>query len=167
MTTMPAFCDSCGNIFASRYAFGGRVRVENVNVRCPRCGSWAHVPDGIYEIVGNTIKILSAPERTTYELTRLAEILSEAQRKPDEPGLEKKIESELPAFGYLAKFWPKETRDRIALISLILTAITLIRSLTTRPLPPTTQAKPNIGRNDPCICGSGKPFKKCCGQLKK
>ncbi|MDO8640876.1 MAG: SEC-C metal-binding domain-containing protein [Nitrosarchaeum sp.] len=24
----------------------------------------------------------------------------------------------------------------------------------------------NIGRNDPCICGSGKKFKKCCGQSK-
>ncbi|POB70937.1 hypothetical protein CRN59_06920 [Vibrio vulnificus] len=20
-----------------------------------------------------------------------------------------------------------------------------------------------VGRNDPCICGSGKKFKKCCG----
>lgn len=24
-------------------------------------------------------------------------------------------------------------------------------------------AKHNIGRNDPCFCGSGKKFKKCCG----
>jgi len=23
---------------------------------------------------------------------------------------------------------------------------------------------PKTGRNDPCICGSGKKFKKCCGQ---
>jgi len=23
-----------------------------------------------------------------------------------------------------------------------------------------------IGRNDPCICGSGKKYKKCCGKLK-
>lgn len=25
-------------------------------------------------------------------------------------------------------------------------------------------ARPLIGRNDPCPCGSGKKFKKCCGQ---
>ncbi len=27
------------------------------------------------------------------------------------------------------------------------------------------KAKPtaNIGRNDPCVCGSGKKYKKCCG----
>lgn len=24
--------------------------------------------------------------------------------------------------------------------------------------------RPSIGRNDPCPCGSGKKFKKCCGQ---
>ena len=23
---------------------------------------------------------------------------------------------------------------------------------------------PNIGRNDPCPCGSGKKYKKCCGK---
>ncbi|MCB1903860.1 MAG: SEC-C domain-containing protein, partial [Gammaproteobacteria bacterium] len=24
-------------------------------------------------------------------------------------------------------------------------------------------AGPKVGRNDPCPCGSGKKFKKCCG----
>jgi len=30
--------------------------------------------------------------------------------------------------------------------------------------PPTTVARgePKVGRNDPCLCGSGKKFKKCC-----
>ena len=26
----------------------------------------------------------------------------------------------------------------------------------------TTRVTPTIGRNDPCLCGSGKKFKKCC-----
>jgi uncharacterized protein YecA (UPF0149 family) len=25
------------------------------------------------------------------------------------------------------------------------------------------QGAPKVGRNDPCLCGSGKKFKKCCG----
>lgn len=28
-------------------------------------------------------------------------------------------------------------------------------------------AKPSVGRNDPCTCGSGKKYKKCCGANKK
>jgi SEC-C motif-containing protein len=30
--------------------------------------------------------------------------------------------------------------------------------------PQTVQREgPKIGRNDPCVCGSGKKYKKCCG----
>jgi SEC-C motif-containing protein len=28
---------------------------------------------------------------------------------------------------------------------------------------PARQSAPKIGRNDPCSCGSGKKYKKCCG----
>ena len=27
-----------------------------------------------------------------------------------------------------------------------------------------TRDIPKIGRNDPCICGNGRKFKKCCGK---
>ena len=29
---------------------------------------------------------------------------------------------------------------------------------------PVTRSKEKVGRNDPCPCGSGKKYKKCCGQ---
>lgn len=36
------------------------------------------------------------------------------------------------------------------------------------PLPPPVETirsdKQEIGRNDPCPCGSGKKYKKCCGK---
>jgi len=32
------------------------------------------------------------------------------------------------------------------------------------PRPPVRHSEPKIGRNDPCGCGSGKKFKKCCGR---
>lgn len=28
---------------------------------------------------------------------------------------------------------------------------------------PERRTEPKVGRNDPCVCGSGKKFKKCCG----
>lgn len=34
----------------------------------------------------------------------------------------------------------------------------------TVPRPPTERhAEPKVGRNDPCPCGSGRKYKKCCG----
>jgi preprotein translocase subunit SecA len=32
------------------------------------------------------------------------------------------------------------------------------------PLTPFERDRPKVGRNDPCPCGSGKKYKKCCGQ---
>ena len=36
----------------------------------------------------------------------------------------------------------------------------------TRPANKPAKAAPRVGRNDPCPCGSGKKYKKCCGQDK-
>jgi len=32
------------------------------------------------------------------------------------------------------------------------------------PQSPLTRATPKVGRNDPCICGNGRKYKKCCGK---
>jgi hypothetical protein len=32
------------------------------------------------------------------------------------------------------------------------------------PATPVRRSEPKVGRNDPCPCGSGKKFKKCCGR---
>jgi uncharacterized protein YecA (UPF0149 family) len=34
------------------------------------------------------------------------------------------------------------------------------------PGEPVVTRAPHVGRNDPCLCGSGKKFKKCCGRPK-
>ena len=41
-----------------------------------------------------------------------------------------------------------------------ITAGNRISSLPSIPPPP---QYPGVGRNDPCPCGSGRKFKKCCG----
>ena len=32
------------------------------------------------------------------------------------------------------------------------------------PATPIIRDTPKIGRNDPCFCGNGRKFKKCCGK---
>jgi len=34
------------------------------------------------------------------------------------------------------------------------------------PVEPIHKGEKEIGRNDPCPCGSGKKYKKCCGKNK-
>ena len=33
-----------------------------------------------------------------------------------------------------------------------------------RPVQTVVRSEPKVGRNDPCPCGSGKKYKKCCGR---
>ncbi|WP_252183383.1 SEC-C metal-binding domain-containing protein [Rossellomorea vietnamensis] len=32
------------------------------------------------------------------------------------------------------------------------------------PVPEPVRGGPSVGRNEPCPCGSGKKYKKCCGK---
>ena len=40
----------------------------------------------------------------------------------------------------------------------------LYRDAEAPEIEPTRRKQPKIGRNDPCPCGSGKKYKKCCGK---
>jgi hypothetical protein len=143
----------------------------------------AHIPDGIYHAVGDVLEVLSAPERTVQELTRLAEILRVAQKSPESASVvEKKIESELPALSSLTRLLPKSTSDRLALIGIIIAALGLLKecapqtvtvqqvientyiTVNMRAPAPTTRhkTKNKTGRNERCPCGSGKKYKHCC-----
>ena len=33
-----------------------------------------------------------------------------------------------------------------------------------QPKPEPKVSSPKVGRNDPCICGNGKKYKRCCGE---
>ena len=41
---------------------------------------------------------------------------------------------------------------------------TIHRKVHDEPQTPVKRGGPKVGRNDPCPCGSGKKFKKCCGK---
>jgi len=84
VTTFPAFCTSCGLIFESRaFGFGGgahNITLTGVRETCPRCGSLADLPDGTFNVFGDTIHVLASPELTRQRLERLKEIVDAAQR---------------------------------------------------------------------------------------
>ena len=57
--------------------------------------------------------------------------------------------------------------DEYALLDTDENPIPLVEFLRARPPIKQVQRESNkIGRNDPCPCGSGKKYKKCCGTVK-
>ena len=74
---VPAFCDTCGAVFTVGIVANGPNVFTFSGTRagpCPSCGGMGHIPDGIFSFVGETIEVLSAPERTLDELSRLVPV---------------------------------------------------------------------------------------------
>lgn len=192
---VPAFCDTCGAVFGSGVFVNNATNITFVENRagpCPVCGGMGHIPDGVFDFVGNTIEILSAPKRTFDELSRLAKILHEAREKKQTPEqVAKTIRKEAPELAHLADVLPKTRVELYSFLALIIAVITLLTqggqsSNTTNitadliinqvitetnkaakpheKVRPQVRQTPKVGRNDACPCGSGKKYKKCCGR---
>ena len=191
MPSVPAFCDTCGTVFNSGIFVENSTNISfsgNRSGPCPSCGGMGHVPDGVFNFIGNTIEILSAPERTIKELTRFAQILQEAKEKAETRAqVVSRIEKELPSLSGLVKLLPENKSELYGFLALVLAAIPLFsqtppaQNSTTINVtqviqqviaePSGTKAVPvnpkkTVGRNEPCPCGSGVKHKKCCGAVK-
>jgi uncharacterized protein YecA (UPF0149 family) len=148
-----------------------------------------HIPDGVFTFLGNTIELLTGPGRTKYEWSSLAALLTESCGKSSSPDeIVEKISEKVPELAGLSDLLPR-TRDElysflalvVAVISLLLqesrdeddaTTVTIEQTINhilneTHSVAESLGAKlkPKVGRNEPCPCGSGKRFKRCCGQL--
>ena len=194
MPAVPAFCMDCGTPFNSGFFFDNATNVTlsgNVSGPCPKCGGMGRVPDGVFNFIGNTIEILSAPQRTISELLRLQAILRDARIKSEsKEAVASRLSSELPTLLLLAKLLPENKSELYGFLSVVLAAIPFFLATPAKDAqgvtvninqvieqtfiqagpPPSKVAKPSQskkqGRNELCNCGSGVKYKKCCGALK-
>ena len=188
MPVVPAFCDSCGAVFGSGISVEDSRNVTFSGTDagpCPACGGTGHVPDGLYNFIGQTIELLSGPASTVADLKRLAALLERARKNRAEPeDIASAIARETPAFRKLSDLLPRNRNELYGFLGVVLAAIALaisvktaskptsidvnqvINVITAPPAPHSAQAAPRVGRNQPCPCGSGKKFKHCHGARK-
>lgn len=191
MPSVPAFCDTCGTVFSSGIFVENSTNISFTGNRagpCPKCGGVGHVPDGVFNFIGNTIEILSAPERTIAELAGLAKILREAKSKTEtREQVISRIEKEIPALSGLAKLLPENKSELYGFLAVVLAAVQLFTQSPPAPnsttinvtqviqqavvVPEVEQGasvrpKKKVGRNELCTCGSGIKYKRCCGAVK-
>jgi hypothetical protein len=137
---VPAFCDSCGKIFPSAFEAVNSTNITFSGVGsgpCPSCGGMGHIPDGLYNFVGNTIKLLSGPSCTISELERLAIILREARGRGASPELiNNRIQEEVPELSSIKDIFPKSRSELYPFIVIILTIIHLILGKIDKSAPP-------------------------------
>lgn len=189
MVHIPAFCDNCGAAFNSGFVFENCRNISlsgNRSGPCPRCGAMGSVIDGVFNVTGDAIQILSAPQRTIDSLQKLSLILKKAaQDKETSDEITQKINEQVPELSLISKYIPKNATDLIAWLTFILLAIQTISQLGENETPDvtvilnqaieqSTEPKNYYPFNQPvippsrsaaCPCGSGHRYKHCCGKL--
>jgi len=191
MPEMPAFCDNCGTVFGSGFVFENCRNVTLSGNRvgpCPNCGGMGHVPDGVYDVTENAIKLIQGTIKTINQLQQLSALLVEAQKQNlTKEQVQTNIKETVPELTNFASVLPQTRSELYGFIGIILTAIGLliaaygtfkdeavpdkeIEQIIERSIeqsiqklaPPKPQAPKKQKRNEPCACGSGAKFKKCC-----
>ena len=127
---VPAVCDTCGMIFPSGFKAANATNITFSGCGsgpCPSCGGNGHIPDGVYNFIGNTIQLLSGPARMISELERLAVALRKLRGEGASiQQVAQKISEEVPALSSLSDVLPKTRNELYAFIAIILTIITII-----------------------------------------
>jgi hypothetical protein len=140
MPRLPAICDNaeCRTVFSSGYNItGGSADVAgNKSGPCPRCGSDGTVPDGLYEILGDTIRVVATSAKSADSLRRLENLLQETAQGGSASSFASSLRHDLPEFGALAREaekrrnW-KEFREWMlcvaAVVTVLLTAYSTFR----------------------------------------
>jgi hypothetical protein len=128
MALVPAFCESCGTTFASAGIFAGNARESSLkDMRigpCPTCGGSGRVPDGVYDFIGDTIRVLSAPDYSRERLERLTEIIKEGRARgavPEE--VASHLQEEAPELAPVIDVFIQQKADPLKWIYLLLTII--------------------------------------------
>lgn len=127
---VPAVCDNCGAIFPSGFEASNSTNMTFngcTSGPCPACGGQGHIPDGVYNFIGNTIELLSGPSRTVSELQHLATILKKAKKKHSSyQDVTKEIEEQLPELSSIKDVLPKTRTELYAFIAIIISTIALL-----------------------------------------
>lgn len=178
-------CKRCGLLFASGIGMEGNATVYlqgNIS-ECPYCGAMEQVPDGTFRnTVEDIAKALSFSPNPIQTVKQVLSELENAKKNNDVSSL--KDSASLSSF----KQWIPNTPEKLAAYIAIFYTIYLLLSqqpavnikynqnfinqynnvIIENPVQKDkaqakrVEPKKKIGRNEPCICGSGKKYKKCC-----
>lgn len=129
MVQIPAICHTCGAVYPSGIdVVGGGGTFAGNRSQCPRCGAMGSIPDGVYDVVGDSIRVLAASEISRRELERIAKVFGELRDREATPEeVRQAIQDEAPSLSPIVeKFGPKTFGDWIALLALIVAIATLL-----------------------------------------
>ncbi|POO90989.1 hypothetical protein C1H57_12425 [Clostridium sp. 2-1] len=189
---IPAICDNCKSIFPSMVEINNSLNITLGSgiVNCPFCGKIAHMMNGTFNIVGDTISVLKAGNVTRDNMTLLLSILENNKNANSPDKIKEEINKNIPELNILGDLIPKTRTELYAFIQLLIMIIQTFIMLNSQNNNINIEEafyqtnyninqnehinsetdkiiKTKIGRNESCPCGSGKKYKNCCLRKKE
>ena len=190
MPIIPAFCENCKLIFPSPFEVKNSTNIgfQNIGISCPRCGYRATIPDGVYDVIGNTIEIVKGSSLSKQKIKEYKSLIEHLKsEKADYENVKNEIQKNAPELSSLVGFLPKTKNELYTFLALIIAALSLINQYgddeksvnvtnvinhyntynvknETNTIIKSEPKNKKIGRNDKCHCGSGLKYKKCHGK---
>lgn len=142
MPHVPAICRTCGAVFPSGIVADNSRDIMFTGCTagpCPRCGGTGEIPDGVYDFVGEAMRVVAAPSYSRERLERIAAILAQA-RQAGAPAADvvAALEDEAPELSDLARrLLVPRTPAELAGFLVVLLMVVQIYLMTKPPSQPT------------------------------
>ena len=132
MALVPAICDNCGTAWAATNIIGGspgvRGQVQMTGNRvgpCPKCGARGRIPDGVYDLIGDTLEVVTSADLPHDTLQSLIEILRDAaDGKVQAKAVVEQVAANAPALApTINVFLERPAKDRRGFLILLVTIL--------------------------------------------
>jgi hypothetical protein len=150
---IPAICDSCGVTWGAEGVIAGsgatNIQITGSKVGpCPRCGGMGSIPDGIYDLQDDTLKVIQAAATTSEDLQDLITLL-ESLREGEASSAEviETVAREVPDLAPVVRKGLAKS-DPTKLIALLIAIVTLYLQAST-PAPPSADEVADAIREQP------------------
>lgn len=124
MGKVPVLCENCFSFFTVDNLVAAGTTCSFINCAagpCPKCGGMGIIPDGTYEFLNKSIKLLTGSDFSKEVLRKLEKILREAKEKSlSIEVLEGRIEKEIPQAKGFLKWLPKNKSEYYGFIGLLI-----------------------------------------------
>lgn len=130
MGKVPVLCENCFSFFTVDNLVTAGTTCSFLNCAagpCPNCGGMGMIPDGTYEFLNKSIKLLTGSDFSKEVLKKLEKILREAREKSlSIEILEERIEKEIPQAKGFLKWLPNNKSEYYGFIGLLIGLVGII-----------------------------------------
>jgi hypothetical protein len=132
-------------VFPSGFSLNNAIRTKftDCTCPCPRCGNVGHIPDGVFDFVGDSVKVISDANISTEVLQGLVNAINAYMTDPSasREQITEEIKRRAPGLSPLLAAFPHNRVEWYAFLGLLVAFLTLwvTWQVSHQPTPPTIE----------------------------